>query len=593
MLLQPLEVVLQAISWLTTIHGQGTVGVLGILSHRLYFIRGEHHLKAPLYFGLWALASVFVVSIFHAANAFEPLHGNVRTDINAFEALARLNAAFFLPLFTSMVVYRLLEHPLRHFPGPRLLATSKLWHVSYMFTKKNHLFLDDLYHKYGSIVRTGPQELTVVDPEVWQVIGGPGTSCIKGPWYDLMYPYMSLTSLRTKHGYAPRRKRWDEAFGFSTNSYVGDKGHRVHATAKLLLNQLYKCAGSPINVNIWFHHFAFDIMGDLAWGRSFNLVADLTSGSKPHFAPAIITQATSMFQYFTPATWMGHICFYLACYVPFVTQKWNRIFGWAAEICDERLERGGLEAGDKGEAGTDAFSRFILSARRDGDDESLDRLALYGETFAIGVAGTHTTAAALTMMLYELAQRPEMQDELRREIAVAGVVSDGDADGRKEEVDAAALERLPFLDACINETMRFYAPIPSGGARQTTEKGVKVGDTWIPPNTIIIAPRYSISRLEAAWEKPNEFIPERWTTKPDMIRDRRAFNAFGIGRHTCPGKALGMLEVRMVAAMILANFELTLAPTKGNKTRVVDEAKDAFLTLPGELELIFTPLRES
>jgi hypothetical protein len=65
------------------------------------------------------------------------------------------NIAFFGPLYGSIMFYRLFEHPLRHFDGPRLAAVSKVWHFAHMFTTPNHLFLDGIIKEYGDIVRTG------------------------------------------------------------------------------------------------------------------------------------------------------------------------------------------------------------------------------------------------------------------------------------------------------------------------------------------------------------------------------------------------------------------------------------------------------
>ncbi|KAI1505653.1 cytochrome P450 [Biscogniauxia marginata] len=589
------------LAWAITTRGLVFIGIIGVLSHRLYFIRGEHHLKAPAYLRLWVLTSLSVVGTIYVANACNVPRDSNTVNLDGFQTLLLLNGSFFTPLFCSIIVYRVLEHPLKDFNGPHLAAISKLWHIYHMFTTPNFIFLDELYHKYGNIVRTGPQELTIVDPNVWRAIGGPGTSCIKSPWYDLMHPYMSLTSFRKKDGYAQRRKRWDEAFGFSTG-YLPDKESRVHSFAKVLVRQIYTSAGSPVNVTTWFYHFAFDVIGDLAFGRQFSLVISLTSNVKPHYhyAPALISQAASMLRWFTPAPWLGHICFVLARYLPLVTQKWNRIFTWTAEICDEQLQR---ETGDGNKSNfmephsdsqDNAFAHFIQSARHDDDNESINRLELYGDAFAVAIAGTHTTSAVLTMLFYVLAQRPGLQDELRREIASMEVVkiSDKDRNGLKEEIDVIALGKLSLMDGCINETMRLYSPLPSGGARQTVDKGVWIGDRWIPPHTVVISPRWSIGRLESAFERPNEFIPERWTTKPTMIKNINAFNAFGTGRHSCPGKQLGLMEIRMVAVMILANFGVAFASTKNNTNTVIRDTQDAFLAYPGDLELVFTPLEK-
>ncbi|KAI0013565.1 cytochrome P450 [Xylariaceae sp. FL0662B] len=591
---QPFYFVLPALLWLTTTRGLVAVGCLGVLCHRLYLIHGEHHLRGPFYLKVWALILVFLASAFFITNSYKPQQREGRTNSNAALTLILLNCSFFGFLFGSIIVYRIFQHPLRHFDGPRLAAVSKLWHFWHMFLTSNHIFLDDIHRKYGSVVRTGPQELTVVDPAVWQAISGPGTTCIKSPFYDQIWPYVALNSIRNKDGYAPRRKRWDEALGLSTN-YLPGKESRMHHFAKLLLGHIQASEKNPVNVTLWFHNFSLDVIGDLAFGHSFSLTNDLASISKQHPTPYLISQGISMLGYFSPVPWMTRLCSATAPYCPFISQRWNRVLEWAANMCDARLDRVFSDKGDKEILGhdsqVDAFSRFTLSAHRDDDHDSLDRLALYGDALLITVAGSHTTAVTLTMLFYELARRKELQKQLREEIAASGVMTaDKNGSEHNNKLDTATLERLPFLNACIDEALRLYPPVPTGGIRQTVQKGIRISDTWIPPQTMIVAPRWSIGRLESAFTEPNEFIPERWTTKRDMVKDPRAFNAFASGRHVCPGKQMGLMEVRMVTSMIVSSFEFTISPTETRKSRVVDDFWDGFTATPGNLELVFTPL---
>jgi hypothetical protein len=207
---------------------------LGLAAHNLYFIRGEHHLAAPAIF----VGSIVLPVLIYG---YEYYLAPSQAAINAFSIIGAFNAA----LFTSMTIYRTIFHPLRSFPGPFGARVSKLWHTYKILDSKNHLFLQGLYEKYGSIVRTGlhlllccainylisyigPSELTIYEPEIFNVVAGPGTTCIKSPWYDMLYPLIALNSIRQKDGYAPRRKLWDDAFksrgmcnpiGAEVNSY--------------------------------------------------------------------------------------------------------------------------------------------------------------------------------------------------------------------------------------------------------------------------------------------------------------------------------------------------------------------------------------
>ena len=66
-------------------------------------------------------------------------------------------AGYLLGLFSSMVAYRLSPyHRLHKFPGPRLAAASKLWHVWQCRDSRNHELMDRLYEEYKSdFVRIG------------------------------------------------------------------------------------------------------------------------------------------------------------------------------------------------------------------------------------------------------------------------------------------------------------------------------------------------------------------------------------------------------------------------------------------------------
>ncbi|KAH8160198.1 hypothetical protein CIB48_g8037 [Xylaria polymorpha] len=319
-------------------------------------------------------------------------------------------------------------------------------------------------------------------------------------------------------------------------------------------------------------------------GRGSRTIEDIP-GVELEGMTSMIMQGVSMLRFFIPAPWIGRLAIEAAPYVPFITQRWNRSIQWAAELCDSRLDQV-----QDGTNPTDAFSRFIESSKVNGEDSLLDRWTLYGDAYAISIAGSHTTAATLTMLTYELARKPELQAEARNEVLKAGIQDISGSAPASEAVGTMFWNKLPFLDGCINETLRLYPPLPTGGARQTVDKPITIAGRYIPPQTTIVAPRWSIGRLETAFDSPNEFVPERWTTKPDMVKCPQAFSPFADGRHTCPGKHLGLLEVRMVTAMMLANFEFKLAPGKDNQTRVVDDLKDGFTATPGDLHVIFMPI---
>lgn len=120
--------------------------ILGLLAHQLIFIRGEWHLLAPVVALVHFFATFLLIAIDIQRN--NRVYGS---DINSLPSII----CYLVSLFSSIVIYRLYFHRLRHFPGPKLAAASKLWHVWQCRDSRNHLVLQLLHQKYGSFVRTG------------------------------------------------------------------------------------------------------------------------------------------------------------------------------------------------------------------------------------------------------------------------------------------------------------------------------------------------------------------------------------------------------------------------------------------------------
>ncbi|KAL2879326.1 hypothetical protein SGCOL_005454 [Colletotrichum sp. CLE4] len=89
------------------------------------------------------------------------------------------------------------------------------------------------------------------------------------------------------------------------------------------------------------------------------------------------------------------------------------------------------------------------------------------------------------------------------------------------------------------------------------------------------------------WRYPNEFIPERWTTRPELIVDRRAFLPFSYGRYDCVGRRLAWNVLRLTIAYTLWNYDFEFAPGEDGKT-FREEAKFQLIIKPAKLDCVFT-----
>ena len=121
--------------------------VSGVLTHRLFFIRGEWHMQAPTLLRLYSL-------IYIVATALE-LKTNDQSIGWSLTKSSLICTSHVVSLFFSIVIYRLFFHHLHKLPGPVLASISKLWHVANTLDSHNYALLEDLSTKYGNLVRTG------------------------------------------------------------------------------------------------------------------------------------------------------------------------------------------------------------------------------------------------------------------------------------------------------------------------------------------------------------------------------------------------------------------------------------------------------
>lgn len=136
--------------------------------------------------------------------------------------------------------------------------------------------------------RVGPNELSIVKPGAVKALMGQGSKCTKSPWYDVVGLPHTTTHLerdRVRHG--KRRKVWDRAFsakgrcgpgeslvGFLTDVLEALRNYegRITSYADELVSRLDAFEGKPVNVTHWFNAYAFDVIGDLAFGKSFDML---------------------------------------------------------------------------------------------------------------------------------------------------------------------------------------------------------------------------------------------------------------------------------------------------------------------------------
>ncbi|XP_028755500.1 cytochrome P450 71A1-like [Neltuma alba] len=168
--------------------------------------------------------------------------------------------------------------------------------------------------------------------------------------------------------------------------------------------------------------------------------------------------------------------------------------------------------------------------------------AIIVNMFAAGIDTTSTTMEwAMAEMMKHAEKMKRAQEEVR------GIV------GYKTRIDETDVNQMRYLKCVVKETLRLH---PAGLIPRETNNSVKLGGHDIPPKTNILVNPFAIHRDPNHWERPEEFVPERFeNSEVDFKGQDFEFIPFGFGRRGCPGLYFGVASVEYTLANLLYWFD--------------------------------------
>jgi hypothetical protein len=86
---------------------------------------------------------------------------------------------FLVLLYVSSALYSAYGSALRKLPGPGIARFTRLYHTSMTWNGKLHEESPRLHAKYGPIVRTGPNHVSISDPNMIPLIFGVSSKFVK------------------------------------------------------------------------------------------------------------------------------------------------------------------------------------------------------------------------------------------------------------------------------------------------------------------------------------------------------------------------------------------------------------------------------
>ena len=226
-----------------------------------------------------------------------------------------------------------------------------------------------------------------------------------------------------------------------------------------------------------------------------------------------------------------------------ITEGKAQIWALAERIIRDRKE--GKTGREKG-ARQDLLD-LLLEAADPTTGGKLTDTEVRDEAMTFVFAGHETTANLVSWMLHVCMARPQLWQELTTEV---------DAVCREEPLGYTDLTQLPILDAVINETLRYFPPVPNL-QREVSTAHVLGGQTdrpvHMPAGARLQVEFTEVHRDPRYWgDTANTFDHTRWLqTGKRPYSHPYAFLPFSSGARNCIGLNFAQLEAKVIMVRVL------------------------------------------
>jgi len=527
-----------------------------------------------------------------------PVLHQLTSDIsdNPLPLLAIVPAAIVL---AQLIAYFNDASGLRSYPGPFLAKFTGAW----MFWEVSHnrwsSAVDDQHRKYGTFVRLSPNHVSVSDPRALIAIYGHSAGFMKTSFYDAFSNFRVRNIFNTRSRTEHARKRRIEAHMFAPQSIRAvEPISRAHVSELLrqwdyLASRVQETqhGGGPtkgqlgsttwnvqndrvwIDCMPWLSFWAFDTIGDLAFGLPFGMLKSGKDVARVAKNPEEGFKAIEKYSegadklsieeedipYIEVLSQRSEAIAPLGC---LSSRTWQMILQRLPRYSNNRTASQKLAALSimavarrlANPSGRPDMLQKLLEARDD-DGKPLSPVELSAEAFVLIVAGSDTIANTTCGTTYYLARDRRVQAKLQAELDAALASVDS------EVAPYDAVKDLPYLDAVIFEGQRLHATVGAGLPREVPAGGATILGHHFKEGTWVSVPVYHLHRDEAIWgPDASEFRPERWTeASPEQRKQMMdAFAPFSVGPRACIGRSLAVMQLHIILATLFRRYEFAL-----------------------------------
>ncbi|XP_017468130.1 PREDICTED: cytochrome P450 6a9-like [Rhagoletis zephyria] len=224
-----------------------------------------------------------------------------------------------------------------------------------------------------------------------------------------------------------------------------------------------------------------------------------------------------------------------------------------------RIVRETVEYREKNNIKCNDFMSLLIDLRNDkklrgdnGEEKCLTIEEMAAQTFVFFIAGFETSSTTMAFALYELAQKPSLQERLRRE--VLGTIAK-----HNNEFTFECLQDMKYMDQVVLETLRKYSVVPILNRKALSDYAVPGHPNFvIKKGMSVIIPTVGIHYDPNIYPNPEQWDPERFTQEQRDQRESVEWLPFGDGPRNCIGKRFGGMQIRVGLAHLLCKYRFSV-----------------------------------
>ncbi|KAJ1823173.1 hypothetical protein LPJ75_000023 [Coemansia sp. RSA 2598] len=454
-------------------------------------------------------------------------------------------------------MYLLYFAPLSKVPGSFFAKVTGLkYHFDALFGRFGQLSIDD-YYRYGNIYMLGPNNVAVCDPTDCRTVLKSHRFLKDHIYNELALLGQTFFTTRSPELANTRRKQIGPAFTQNNLSameqLIIECG--IDAIRSKWDHLISQATGDQPRVEInFFHHFSlatFDVMGTLGFGQKFHALKNDQS------------QITKWLLDFNRLTMVNIVFkaidrFPLSLTVRRLRASKEAFVAYADGVVQNRRDQ--ISRGELTKKPND-----ILQVLLDNDDpESKVRMSpkeISAETIGLLLAGSDTTSQTMTWALHYLLLYPDVYRKAVSEVR-------GKFTSDHTITYSEGKMHLPYIEACIYETLRIHAvsgiPLP----RIVPKGGVTLQGHFLPEGTTIGVNIAGANHHQGTWKEPRKFMPERFINDENAKQNVLSFSS---GVRVCPGRNLAHYEMMILLSNILKDYDLELPAGALFKPEIKDE----------------------